>query len=61
MDNKITLELPLETIGKIAIQAHEKNMKLNDYIIDVVKDYANKVNENEENPEFLTEEKIRRT
>lgn len=61
MDNKITLELPLETIGKIALQAHEKNMKLNDFIIDVVKDYANKVNENEEKPEFLTEEKIRRT
>jgi uncharacterized protein (DUF1778 family) len=54
-DTTITLDLSIETIGKLALQAHERDMKLNDFIIDVMTEYAKEV-KNEKGPEFLTED-----
>jgi uncharacterized protein (DUF1778 family) len=54
-DTLITLDLPIETIGRLALHAHERDMKLNDFIIDVMKEYAKEVVKNEKKPELLTE------
>lgn len=39
---KVTIELSVETIASIAIMAHEADMKFNDYINKILKEYINK-------------------
>ena len=38
----IELELDLETIGSLAIEAHRRDMKLNDFIIEILVKYVEK-------------------
>lgn len=41
----VTFDLPLEEIGRIALLAHEADMKLNDYIIKILTDYIGEKHE----------------
>lgn len=45
----VELDLPLDQIGRLAIQAHEQDMKLNDYINDIIREYCEKVIDDHEN------------
>jgi hypothetical protein len=54
-DTVINLDLPIETIGKLALYAHQKDMKLNDFIVDLLKEYSKEIM-NDIGPEFLAEE-----
>jgi len=53
----IEIELPLEEIGRLALEAHERDMTLNDYVVEILLREANK--ELEKTIEIeLTEEEI---
>lgn len=54
---EITFELSTEDIARIALMAHENDMKLNDFIVRILSDYAREMNENPEKLEFLVESK----
>jgi len=46
-ETTIEVELTLEEIGILALEAHKRDMKLNDFVVEVAINYANKVIENE--------------
>lgn len=40
---KVTVDLPIEVIAELAIQAHEADMKLNDFIVKILEEYVDKM------------------
>jgi len=40
----IELDIPDETLLKLALEAHNRDMKLNDYILQVVKEFIERQN-----------------
>jgi uncharacterized protein (DUF1778 family) len=54
---EITFELSTEDIAKIALMAHENDMKLNDFIVRILSDYAREMIKDSEKLEFLVESK----
>ena len=38
-DENIVLDLPDEVILRLALEAHKKDIKLNDHLLNIIKDY----------------------
>jgi len=53
-DEIVTLDLDVVTIARLALSAHEKDMKLNDFIVEIISDYLNDLSQNN-HPELLIE------
>jgi uncharacterized protein (DUF1778 family) len=54
---EVTFDLSNETIVKLALMAHEQDMKLNDFIVNILTDYAKELIKDSEKLEFLVESK----
>lgn len=52
----ITIELSIEEIAKLALMAHEKDIKFNDLIVDILQNYAKDIIENPNDPQLLIED-----
>ena len=39
----LTIDIPTETFIELALEAHKRDMKLNDLIVEILTDYAKKV------------------
>lgn len=39
----VTINIPTETFIELALEAHKRDMKLNDLIVEILTDYAKKV------------------
>lgn len=39
----LTIDIPTETFIKLALEAHKRDMKLNDLIVEILTDYAKKI------------------
>jgi len=54
---EVTFELSNDIIVKLALMAHERDMKLNDLIVEILTDYAKNTLEYTEKMELLVEQK----